>query len=87
MTFNPLVKRNSFVSYGRIFWNVTQKIRLQCQVTVETNKSEYKNKINYNINITWFNPRISKTVSTKIGHYFLNLLDKHFPKNHRKKYF
>ena len=49
MTFNPLVKQNSFVSCGRIFWNVTQKIRLQCQVTVETNQSEYKqqNELQY----------------------------------------
>ena len=33
--------------------------------------------------IIWFNPQFSKNVSTKIGHYFLNLLDKHFPKEHR----
>ena len=24
-----------------------------------------------------------KTVSSKIGHYFLNLLDKHFPKKYK----
>ena len=42
-----------------------------------------KNKINRKRNIFWFNPLFSKSVSTKIGHYFLNLLDKHFPKNHK----
>ena len=30
-----------------------------------------------------FNPPFSKKVSKKIGHYFLNLSDKHFPKNHK----
>ena len=40
------------------------------------------NKMNRTRNIIWFNPSFSKTVSTKFGDYFLNLLDKHFPKNH-----
>ena len=30
-----------------------------------------------------FNPRFNRNVSTKIGKYFLNLLDNHFPRNHR----
>ena len=47
-----------------------------------TNHKNSKNKINRKRNIIWFNPPFSKSVSTKIGHYFLNLLDKHFPKNH-----
>jgi hypothetical protein len=34
-------------------------------------------------NIIWFNPPFSKNVSTNIGKYFLNLLEKHFPKNHK----
>ena len=37
-------------------------------------------QLNFSI---WFNQPFSKTVSTKIGHYFLNLLDKLFPKNHK----
>ena len=31
-------------------------------------------------NIIWFNPRFSKNVATKIRRYFLNLVDKHFPR-------
>ena len=31
-------------------------------------------------NIIWFNPRFSKNVATKIGRYFLNLLDNKFHK-------
>ena len=34
-------------------------------------------------NIIWFNPPFSKSVSTNIGKYFLNLLEKHFHKNHK----
>ena len=33
-------------------------------------------------NILWYNPSFSKNVSTNIGHKFLSLIDKHFPKDH-----
>ena len=49
-------------------------------------QSGYQQKLKYNpvkTNIIWFNPPFSRNVSTKIGKYFLNLLDKHFPQNHR----
>ena len=39
-------------------------------------------KRNHKRNIIWLKTPFSKNVSTKIGKYFLNLLDKHFPKNH-----
>ena len=45
--------------------------------------TEIHNKRNHKRNIIWFNPPFSRNVSTKIGKYFLNLLDKHFPRNHR----
>ena len=31
----------------------------------------------------WFNPPYSNNVVTKVGHYFLKLLDKHFPRQHK----
>ena len=34
-------------------------------------------------NIIWLNPRFSKKVATKIGRYFLNLIDNHFPRDHK----
>ena len=34
-------------------------------------------------NIIWFNPPFSKNVATNVGKYFLNLINKHFPKNHK----
>ena len=57
----------------------------------------YKEKLNYqdptspNLiikrkrqrNILWLNPPYSKTVKTKIGKFFLQLIKKHFPKEHK----
>ena len=34
-------------------------------------------------NIICFHPPFSKTVSTNIGRYFLNLIGKHFPPHHK----
>ena len=34
-------------------------------------------------NIMWFNASYSKYVVTNDGHYFLKLLDKHFPRQHK----
>ena len=34
-------------------------------------------------NIIWSNPPFSKNVATKIGRYFLNVLEKHFPQDHK----
>ena len=34
-------------------------------------------------NIIWFNPPYCMNVQTNIGREFLNLVSKHFPKNHR----
>ena len=34
-------------------------------------------------NILWFNPLYSKTVKTKIGKFFFQLIKKHFPKEHK----
>ena len=59
--------------------------------------SGYKEKLNYRDptspssimkrkrqrNILWFNPPYSKTVKTKIGKFFLQLIKKHFPKEHK----
>ena len=34
-------------------------------------------------NILWYNPPFSKNVSNDIGHRFLTLVDKHFPRDHK----
>ena len=33
--------------------------------------------------IMWFNPPYSKNVTTKVGKFFLSLIDKHFPPHHK----
>ena len=42
---------------------------------------ENKNK-NRQWNVIWFNLPCSKSVTTRIGQFFLYLIDAHFPKNH-----
>ena len=46
-------------------------------------QKERRKKNNRNRKIIWFNPPYSKQVSTNIAKRFLNLLDQHFPKQHR----
>ena len=47
------------------------------------NHTHIRSKRSRKRNITWFNPPYSKTVKTNVGKAFLNLLDKHFPPEHR----
>ena len=42
-----------------------------------------KQKNRQHNNILWYNPPFSKNTSTNIGHKFLALVDKHFPKDHK----
>ena len=55
------------------------KYNLTYQPPVETNQNGRRRSRN----IIWFNPPFSKTVSTNIGRYFLNLIAKHFPPHHK----
>ena len=47
------------------------------------NVDEIPHRRNRKRNIIWFNPPFSKNVSTNIARRFLNLLNKHFPRNHK----
>ena len=51
--------------------------QLQYNPTTNTTKRQRKR------NIIWFNPPFSKTVETNIGKKFLQLVDKHFPSQHK----
>ena len=55
-----------------------------CQQKLKYNTVNTKthSKCNHKRNIILFNPPFNRNVSKKIGKYFLNLLDKHFPRNH-----
>ena len=52
-----------------------------CQIKVQS-KQEDQTK-NRKKNIIWFNQPYNKNMLTKVGHYFLKLLDKHFPRQHK----
>ena len=46
-------------------------------------RNAQSNRKNRQRNVIWFNPPYSMNVQTNIGREFLNLVSKHFPKNHR----
>ena len=52
-------------------------------VKLKYNTNKKTKQKNRKRNIIWFNPPYSKNVVTKVGHYFLKLLDKHFPRHHK----
>ena len=46
-------------------------------------RDKYKNKSKRKRNDIWFNPPYNEEVQTNIGKAFLNLINKHFPANHK----
>ena len=46
-------------------------------------RNAQNNRKNRQRNVIWFNPPYSMNVQTNIGGEFLNLVSKHFAKNHR----
>ena len=52
-------------------------------VELKYNPNKKTKQKNRKWNIIWFNPPYSKNLVTKVGHYFLKLLDKHFPRHHK----
>ena len=57
------------------------KINYNEQKSQDINENEKKRKRSRNI--IWFNPPFSANVRTKIGRKFLNLINKHFPKENK----
>ena len=53
------------------------KLRYQKRDEKKENSQQCKRQI------IWFNPPYSKNVTTKIGKFFLSLIDKHFPPHHK----
>lgn len=49
----------------------------------QTRNNVRHNNKNRKRKIIWFNPPYNSNVSTNIGKFFLNLIKKHFPKNHK----
>ena len=85
-------KRLSSLSSSKEIFQETVSYYEQC-----LSNGGYKEKMNYRDptppnfitkrkrqrNILWFNQPHSKTVKTKIGKFFLQLIKKHFPKEHK----
>ena len=57
--------------------------KLQYKPPNNENKNKSKSPKNRKRNIIWFNPPFSKNVSNNIGKYFILLIRKHFPNNHK----
>ena len=53
------------------------KLKYQKNISTATLKQQRKRKI------VWFNPVYSMNVTTNVGRYFLNLINKHFPPPHK----
>ena len=87
---NTIEKRLSQLSYNEEIFNKSapfyeDKLHYSgCKQKLKYNPVNTKthSKRNHKRNIIWFNPHSNRNVSTKIDKYFLNLLNKHFPRNH-----
>ena len=66
-------------------------VNVDTESVLDSDQTEVKGVVNDNDNtkkkrkrdIIWFNPPYNSEVSTNIGKKFLELIDKHFPKNHK----
>ena len=88
----PIEERSSSSSSFKIFFKETvphyEQYLSNCGYKEKLN---YRDPISLNLitkskrqrNILWFNPTYSKTVKSKIGKFFLQLIKKHFPKEHK----
>ena len=63
--------------YEKVLFGAGYDVKLNYSPNKKTKQKNRKR------NIIWFNPPCSKNVATKVGHYFLKLLDKHFPRQHK----
>ena len=59
-------------------WGYKEKLNYRDQTSLDL-----ITKMKRQRNILWFNPPYSKTVKTKIGKFFLQLIKKIFPKEHK----
>ena len=57
--------------------------KLQYKPSNNENENKSKSSKNRKRNIIWFNPLFLKNVSDNSGKYFLLLIQKHFPNNHK----
>ena len=75
------VFNRSIKIYNDVLHEINFKETLQFVIPAPKNNDENQ-KRKRKRNIIWFNPPYSKNVKTNIGKTFLQLLSKHFPKDH-----
>ena len=75
--------RNIFQEAALVYEEALKKSGYNKKLTYIPKKQNTNNKNNRKRNIIWFNPPFNQSVSTKIGKYFLNLLDTHLPPHHK----
>ena len=81
LSSNEKIFHESAIYYKGNLQKSGYKNKLTYKTATTSQQNDQKNK-NRKRNIIWFNPPYCKSVSTKIGKFFLNLLDTRFPKNH-----
>ena len=72
-----------FIESAPFYEDKLQQSGYQLELKYNPVNTKVEIKRNHKRNIICFNPLFSRNVSAKIGKYFFNLRDKHFPKNHR----
>ena len=71
---------NQFKATTATFQDALNRADYDYNLQFET-PQQNQNRRNRKRNVTWYNPPFSKNVATNIGRKFLQLVDKHFPKN------
>ena len=70
--------------YKKLF---PKQVKMSNESTIQRRKQNNNNNNNKKKtrkrNIVWVNPPYNKNVVTRVGYYFLKLLDKYFPRQHK----
>ena len=83
LSSNPEIFRETSKHYQNILNQSWYDYKLQYKPPNNENENRSKSPKNRKRNIIWFNPPFSKNVSNNIGKYFLLLIQKYFPNNHK----
>ena len=77
---NEAIFKEAIPPYEKALKEAGHNFNLQYNPSEEKPANQPRNRKR---NIIWFNPPFSKSVLTKVGHCFLKLVDKHFPRKHK----
>ena len=80
---NPEIFHEAYKHYQNILNQSGYDYKLLCKPPNNENEKKLKLSKNRKRNIIWFKRPFSKNVSNNIDKYFLLLIQKHFPNNHK----